>query len=240
MLNSLYIVILFVLFMYVAVFTVYFSVIVAASFFKNKKRLSDDVRKEYKNLIVIIYSHNNEKTIVNLLEQLNKQDYPRGNYQIHIILDNCTDDSSNKLEFVGGAKLWRLTDDQPLGRDKAVSWLLENLMSFKKVDGYVFLNANTCILCRFWTVTNHIQLISTCGVFISEENQKCNENSNKDSHTDFNLSKRNHWQFQPCRYTFCLRHILSRHFPWSQAQKCQYSQRYIIHHKCRNTFIDIP
>ena len=134
MLNNLYIVILFVLFMYVAVFTVYFSIIVAANFINPKKRISDDLRREYKNLIVIIYSHNNEKTIVNLLEQLNKQDYPRGNYQIHIILDNCTDDSSNKLEFVGGAKLWRLTDDQPLGKDKAVSWLLENLMSFKKVE----------------------------------------------------------------------------------------------------------
>ena len=154
MLNNLYIVILFVLFMYVAVFTVYFSIIVAANFINPKKRISDDLRREYKNLIVIIYSHNNEKTIVNLLEQLNKQDYPRGNYQIHIILDNCTDDSSNKLEFVGGAKLWRLTDDQPLGKDKAVSWLLENLMSFKKVDGYVFLNANRNVKADFLSSIN--------------------------------------------------------------------------------------
>ena len=84
-----------------------------------------------------------------MLEQLNKQDYPRGNYQIHIILDTCTDDSSNKLEFVGGAKLWRLTDDTPLGRDKAISWLLENILSFKKVDGYVFLNANRVVKSDF-------------------------------------------------------------------------------------------
>lgn len=154
MLNSLFIIILFILFVYVAVFTVYFSIIVAASFFKSKKKENIDIKKEYKNLIVIIYSHNNEKTIVNLLEQLNKQDYPRGNYQTHIILDNCTDDSSNKLEFVGGAKLWRLTDDQPLGRDKAISWLLENLMSFKKVDGYVFLNANRIVKTDFLSNIN--------------------------------------------------------------------------------------
>jgi len=119
--------------------------IVSANFLKEKADIKDIETKEFKNLIVIVYSHNNEKTIVNLLEQLNKQDYPKGNYQIHIILDNCTDNSSNKLEFVGGAKLWRLTDDTPLGKDKAVSWLLENLMSFKKVDGYVFLNANRIV-----------------------------------------------------------------------------------------------
>lgn len=149
MLNSILIFSLVILFVYVFVFTIYFTIIVAANIFNLKKKESFDLRKEYKNLIVIIYSHNNEKTIVNLLEQLNKQDYPQGNYQVHIILDNCTDDSSNKLEFVGGAKLWRLTDDVPLGKDKAISWLLENLMSFKKVDGYVFLNANRMVKTNF-------------------------------------------------------------------------------------------
>lgn len=146
MFNNILIFILVFFFLYVAVFTIYFAVIVTASAIKAKKKPVDiEEKKEYKNLIVIIYSHNNEKTIVNLLEQLNKQEYPKANYQTHIILDNCSDNSSNKLEFVGGAKLWRLTDDTPVGRDKAISWLLENLMSFKKVDGYVFLNANRIV-----------------------------------------------------------------------------------------------
>ncbi len=154
MLNNISFFLLLIFFLYVAVFTIYFSIIVAASFINFKKKQKTPLKREYKNLIVIIYSHNNEKTIVNLLEQLNKQDYPKGNYQIHIILDNCTDDSSNRLEFVGGAKLWRLSDDMPLGRDKAISWLLENLMSFKKVDGYVFLNANRIVKTDFLSTIN--------------------------------------------------------------------------------------
>ncbi|MCD7878921.1 MAG: hypothetical protein LUG16_03185 [Candidatus Gastranaerophilales bacterium] len=153
MLNSLYIFILAAVFWYTVIFTVYFSLIVAASCIKPKNK-NYKIKRAYKNLIVIIYSHNNEKTIVNLLEQLNKQDYPKGNYQTHIILDNCTDNSSNKLEFVGGAKLWRLTDDTPLGKDKSVSWLLENLMSFKKVDAYVFLNANRIVKSDFLSSIN--------------------------------------------------------------------------------------
>ena len=134
-----------IVFLYISIFTLYYLIVVIFSIFDIKKKENLEIRKEYKNLLVIIYSHNNEKTIVNLLEQLNKQDYPKGNYQTHIILDNCTDNSSNKLEFVGGAKLWRLTDDAPMGRDKAISWLLENLLSFKKVDAYVFLNANRVV-----------------------------------------------------------------------------------------------
>lgn len=154
MFNNLFIVIMTILFIYIALFTVYYAVIVAMSILPPKKQDDEQIVRKHNNLIVIIYAHNNEKTVVNLLEQLNKQDYPKGNYQTHIILDNCTDDSSNKLEFVGGAKLWRLTDDAPIGKDKAVSWLLENLLSFKKVDGYVFLNANRIVKTDFLSKVN--------------------------------------------------------------------------------------
>ncbi len=154
MLNNLLIFILLAFFLYAAIFIIYFCTIVAARLFKTRKKESYEIKREYKNIIVAIYTHNNEKTIVNLLEQLNKQEYPKGNYQTHIILDNCTDESSNKLEFVGGAKLWRLTDDAPLGKDKAISWLLENLMSFKKVDAYVFLNANRMVKADFLSNIN--------------------------------------------------------------------------------------
>lgn len=150
MLNNLFFLLVTAVFIYSAIFIVYFIVVVAASIIKPKrKKYSEIVNKEYKNLIVVIYSHNDENTIGTLLEQLKRQEYPNYNYQIHIILDNCTDNSSNKLEIIGGAKLWRLSDDKPLGRDKAVSWLLENLMSFKQVDAYVFLNANRMIKSNF-------------------------------------------------------------------------------------------
>ena len=175
MLNSTIVSILILLFIYVAVFTVYFSIIVFANLFEKKKDGLDEepVNKQYKNLVVVIYSHNNENTIVNLLEQLNKQDYPKGNYQTHIILDNCSDNSSNKLEFVGGAKLWRLTDDSPVGKDKAVSWLLENLMSFRSVDGYVFLNANRIIKNDFLMCVNdelhkHEVVVGSTEVFFED------------------------------------------------------------------------
>ena len=138
---------LIILFVYVIVYILYYAVCVFNST-KAKKFL---IKQKYNaaskpnNMILIIYARNNEATIVPLLEALNKQNYPKDNYQTHIILDHCTDNSSNILEFIGGAKIWRVGENAPVGRDEAVSWLLEGLLSYQNVDAFVFLNANRYI-----------------------------------------------------------------------------------------------
>lgn len=135
---------LILLFLYVAVYILYFA---GCTFFSTKMK-SFVIRQKYNqtkslhNIVLIIYARNNESTIVPLLESLNKQNYPRENYQTHIILDNCTDNSSNILEFIGGAKIWRVGDSTPVGKDEAVSWLLERLISFQNVHAFAFLNAD--------------------------------------------------------------------------------------------------
>ena len=136
-------------YIYVSIFTAYFFLIVFVNMLKKKRKKISSIECKCNNLAVIIYSRNNEKTVVNLLEQLNKQTYPKDNYQVHIILDNCSDNSSNKLEFVGGAKLWRFNEDIPLGKDRAISYLLENLLSSKQVDAYIFLDVNRIVKTDF-------------------------------------------------------------------------------------------
>lgn len=135
---------LILLFIYAAAFILYFAACVLAGT-RLRKFLTDlKYRQNPKmhNIVLIIYARNNESTIVPLLESLNKQNYPKENYQTHIILDNCTDNSSNILEFVGGAKIWRVGDAAPVGKDEAVSWLLERLLSFQNVHAFAFLNAD--------------------------------------------------------------------------------------------------
>ena len=135
------------LFLYVAVYSVYYAVCVFYST-KSKRFL---LKQKYNaaaqphNIVVVIYARNNESTIVPLLEALNKQNYPKENYQIHIILDHCTDNSSNILEFIGGAKIWRVGDIAPVGKDESVSWLLEGLLSYQNIDAFLFLSADRYI-----------------------------------------------------------------------------------------------
>ena len=132
---------------YALIFCVYYTVCVISSS-RSKKFL---LKQKYNaavnpnNMIVIIYARNNESTIVPLLEALNKQNYPKDNFQTHIILDHCTDNSSNILEFIGGAKIWRVGESAPVGKDEAVSWILEGLLSYQNVDAFVFLNADRYI-----------------------------------------------------------------------------------------------
>lgn len=105
--------VLLFLFVYMAVFMLYYMLCVfmsskARNFVKKQKYQQSSLPN---NIVLVVYARNDESTIVPLLESLNKQNYPKENYQTHIILDNCTDNSSNILEFVGGAKIWRVGED---------------------------------------------------------------------------------------------------------------------------------
>ncbi len=144
---NLLIFLLAVLLIYVIFFTIYYCMCVfkstSAKKFLQKQKYYAAAQPD--NLMIIIYARNSEATIVPLLESLNKQNYPKEHYQIHIILDHCTDNSSNILEFIGGAKIWRVGESAPVGRDEAISWLLEGLLAYQNVDAFVFLNADRYI-----------------------------------------------------------------------------------------------
>lgn len=141
---------------YVGIYTLYYAVSV---FFASKSRRLTVKQKYFEppyenNIIMVIYCQNDEGDIVSLLEMMNKQDYPKTNYQTHIILDNCSDEISNKLEFIGGAKVWRLGDGEPVGKDEAVSWLLERLVSLQNVNAFAFLNSKRKISYDYLTSVN--------------------------------------------------------------------------------------
>lgn len=141
------IILLILISIYIGIFTLYYAVSV---YFATKSRRITASHKYYEppyanNIIMVIYSGNNKGDIVSLLETMNKQDYPKTNYQTHIILDNCSEEISNKLEFIGGAKIWRLGDGDAVGKDEAVSWLLERLVSLQNVNAFAFLDAKRSI-----------------------------------------------------------------------------------------------
>lgn len=120
--------------------------------FGASKRKLFTIQKKYhipqvnQDFSIVVYSHNNENQLVELVEILKKQEYPQDKYKINIILDNCSDNSSNVLERLGGVTLWRInTPDGPLGKNQSISWLLDKLQSNQNTNSYVFLNANRTV-----------------------------------------------------------------------------------------------
>lgn len=141
---------------YIGIYTMYYAISV---YFASKSRRLISKQKYFippydNNIIVIVYTQNNQGDVLQLVEVLNKQKYPSSNFQVHVILDNCDDEISNKLEFVGGSKIWRLGDGVSVGRDEAVSWLLERLVSLQNVNAFVFLDSKRQVDVDFLTNVN--------------------------------------------------------------------------------------
>ncbi|UKI41896.1 MAG: hypothetical protein L6V95_02400 [Candidatus Melainabacteria bacterium] len=74
---------------------------------------------------------------------------------MNIILDGCDDETANMLEFIGGARIYRTgTPNAPIGKDVAISDVLERALVTSNAEGYVFLNANRMVSERFLSSVN--------------------------------------------------------------------------------------
>lgn len=136
--------ILNLLYFYIALYSVFFFVQAIKNLndkkFRIQQKYLDTIAQN--NLCVIIYSHNNEISLENLLKQLKKQTFPQQNFSTYVILDNCSD-NSEKL-FVGDnfAQVINFKEQGTIGKDQAISIVIEKLSSMQNCNAYVFLDAN--------------------------------------------------------------------------------------------------
>ena len=88
-------------------------------------KLKDKPLIEEKNhkFMAILPAHNEENVIVNLIDSLNKQDYPKELLDIYVIADNCTDNTA-KLAREAGAIVVERHEDDPAKKTKgaALQW----------------------------------------------------------------------------------------------------------------------
>lgn len=144
--------IVWIIFVFLALYLLLQLYVISCS---SKGRIIDIEKRNYspqyqQNINVIIYSHNNASTIIDLMENLKKQDYDPNKFSINVILDNCSDNSAKLLEILGGSRLWRIsTDSKPIGRSKAIAWLLERILSSGNTNAFVFIDADYTVKPNF-------------------------------------------------------------------------------------------
>ena len=116
-------IILNLLYIYVAIYTVYFFALAIRNLFdrqyKIEKRISTGVEEE--NLAVVIYCHNNKLTMEKLVNQLKLQRYPIDRFKIHVILDNCIDGSEEVFENERYINVINVKEIGTIGKDEAIS-----------------------------------------------------------------------------------------------------------------------
>lgn len=139
--------ILNLLYVYIAIYSAFFFVLSIKNLNDRKFRIQQKYNNSsyQNNLCVIIYSHNNEVSIENLVKQLKNQDYTYGNFSTYVILDNCSDNSEKLFINDDFVQVFNIKDQGTIGKDQAISILLEKLSSEQNCNAYVFLDSNRYI-----------------------------------------------------------------------------------------------
>ena len=149
-------IVLDILYVYVALYTIYFLVLALRNLndkpFRIEKRYQNYGEKE--NLAVVIYAHNNKSTLAQLINQLKIQDYPIDNFKVFVLLDNCCDGSEELFEREPFIKVINIQNVGTIGKDQAVSMLIERLTTDQSIDSYVFIDADRSIPADFLSTVN--------------------------------------------------------------------------------------
>ncbi len=149
-------IILNLLYIYVAIYTAYFFALSVRNLFdrqyKIEKRISTGVEEE--NLAVVVYSHNNKLTLGKLINQLKLQSYPIDRFKIHVILDNCIDDSEELFENERYINVINIKEIGTIGKDEAISQFIKRYAVNQEIDAYVFIDGDRIIPADFLASIN--------------------------------------------------------------------------------------
>ena len=149
--------ILDLLYIYVALYSFYFLALALRNL--NDKTFTNELKylsafEDRDNLAVIVYAHNNKKTLANLISELKSQDYPISKFRVFVLLDNCTDDSQDLFVEENFIHVIDIKGVGTIGKDQAVSTLLEKLTDNNYIDSYIFLDADRSIATNFLSIVN--------------------------------------------------------------------------------------
>jgi len=96
---------------------------------------------------VVIAARNEEKVIGNLIDSINKQDYPKELFKIFVVADNCTDNTA-KIAREKGCICYERFDDKHKTKGYALEYLfnqIEKDYKIKSFDGYFVFDADNLL-----------------------------------------------------------------------------------------------
>ena len=140
------------------IITIYwiYQLVVSICSFVTLKEKPFIVNKNHK-FLAIIPAHNEEAVVGNLIESLQKQNYPKNKYDIIVIADNCTDKTKEVAESYG-VKIFERHEEDPAKKTKgdALRLLLNTLLSDPKMDydAFCVFDADNIVDPNFITAMN--------------------------------------------------------------------------------------
>lgn len=83
--------------------------------------------------LILIPAHDEERLLPRLLASLAALDYPGDLYAVHVVADNCSDDTA-RLARAAGAVVYERFDEKKRGKGYALEWLLARLRAEEETD----------------------------------------------------------------------------------------------------------
>lgn len=118
--------------------------------------------KDYKHhkIGIVISARNEEAVIGNLIDSIQKNDYPKDLYNIFVIADNCTD-STAKICKEKGCYVFERNDEEHIGKGYALNYMFTKLHTedeYKDVvpEAYIILDADNVIKPNYITEMNKV------------------------------------------------------------------------------------
>ena len=136
----------------VTIYWLYQFFVSVCSFLKVKdKPLKVDKQHKF---MAIIPAHNEEAVVGNLVESLEKLDYPRALYDIYVIADNCTDKTAEVAKNAG-AIVYERFDEAHKTKGYALNWFLQQKIEEEAdYDAFCIFDADNIVDKNFLKVMN--------------------------------------------------------------------------------------
>ena len=125
---------------------VYQMVLTVLGFRRRTKDYADHAPQS--RFLVLVPAHNEEKVIGDIIENLQRMDYPRELYDFYVIADNCTDGTAQRARSLGAKAIETLKEspDAPTGNPIALKKALEQLDDYaQRYDLMMIFDADNLI-----------------------------------------------------------------------------------------------
>jgi len=108
----------------------------------------------FQRFAVFIPSHNEALSIERTIKSIKEIDYPRENFDIVTIADNCNDDTASIARAAGSIVLERI-DSAQRGKGFALRWGFDEVLPDSKYDAVVVVDADSIVSKNFLKVMNY-------------------------------------------------------------------------------------
>jgi cellulose synthase/poly-beta-1,6-N-acetylglucosamine synthase-like glycosyltransferase len=126
--------------------SLYLLLLAAASFFVRRNGSVHNSRRI--RFAILIPAHNEELLLGELLGSLAKLEYPRELFDVHVVADNC-DDQTATIAAQCGVFTHERRDPSARGKGHALNWLLDRVLAsngaYPTYDAFVVLDADSTV-----------------------------------------------------------------------------------------------